>query len=106
MACRGITGPLGLKVAKVEKSANSQRVRRRVPGVSAADGALAVSYLRVSTKEQAERGGRDEGFSLPAQREANQRKVESVGAIIVEEFIEPGESGASTDRPSGASWRT
>jgi len=68
--------------------------------VVAADGALAVSYPRVSTNEQAERGGRDEGFSLPAQREANQRKAERVGAIIVEEFIEPGESGASTDRPA------
>jgi site-specific DNA recombinase len=32
---------------------------------------LAVSYLRVSTREQAERGGTDEGFSIPAQREAN-----------------------------------
>ena len=32
---------------------------------------LAVSYLRVSTKEQASKGGRDEGFSIPAQREAN-----------------------------------
>ena len=30
----------------------------------------------------------------------NQRKAESVGAIIVEEFIEPGESGTSTDRPA------
>jgi hypothetical protein len=27
------------------------------------DGALAVSCLRVSAKEQAQRGGRDEGFS-------------------------------------------
>ncbi|MHB1774297.1 MAG: recombinase family protein, partial [Acidimicrobiales bacterium] len=60
------------------------------------DGALAVSYLRVSTKEQAQRGGRDEGFSLPAQREANQRKAESLNAAIVEEFIEPGESGTTT----------
>ena len=66
----------------------------------AEDGALAVSYLRVSTKEQAQRGGRDEGFSLPAQREANQRKAESLGAAIVEEFIEPGESGTTTDRPA------
>lgn len=32
---------------------------------------LAVSYLRVSTREQAERGGTTEGFSIPAQREAN-----------------------------------
>ncbi len=46
---------------------------------------LAVSYLRVSTKEQAERGGRDEGFSIPAQREATRRKAEQLGAGIVEE---------------------
>ena len=39
------------------------------------DGALAVSYLRVSTNEQVQRGCRDEGFSLPTQREANQRKA-------------------------------
>ena len=35
----------------------------------------AVSYIRVSTREQAQRGGSEEGFSLPAQREANKRKV-------------------------------
>src|ERR1700677_451390 len=64
------------------------------------DGALAVSYLRVSTKEQAQRGGRDEGFSLAAQREANPRKAESLDAAIVEEFTEPGESGTTTDRPA------
>ncbi len=31
-------------------------------------GALAVCYLRVSTREQAHKGGTDEGFSIPAQR--------------------------------------
>ena len=46
---------------------------------------LAVSYLRVSSKEQAERGGRDEGFSIPAQREANLRKARDLDAVIVEE---------------------
>ena len=36
----------------------------------------AVSYLRVSTRGQAERGGgNDEGFSIPAQREANKKKA-------------------------------
>lgn len=36
---------------------------------------FAVSYLRVSTRGQAERGGgHDEGFSIPAQREANKKK--------------------------------
>ena len=44
---------------------------------------FAVSYLRVSTRGQAERGGgNDEGFSIPAQREANKKKALSMGAII------------------------
>jgi hypothetical protein len=43
---------------------------------AAEEGALAVSYLRVSTKERAQRGDRGEGFSLP------------------------GESGTTTDRPA------
>jgi len=59
----------------------------------------AVSYLRVSTKEQAEKGGQTEGFSIPAQREANRRKAESLGAVIVAEFIDAGESAKSADRP-------
>ena len=43
---------------------------------------FAVSYLRVSTRGQAERGGgHDEGFSIPAQREANKKKAASPGAI-------------------------
>ncbi|KAB1658175.1 recombinase family protein [Pseudoclavibacter sp. CFCC 11306] len=59
----------------------------------------AVTYLRVSTKEQATRGGRDEGFSIPAQRDANKKKAQSLGAFIVKEFIDPGESGTSINRP-------
>lgn len=52
-----------------------------------------------STKEQAERGGRDEGFSIPAQREANLRKARELDSIIVEEFVEAGESARKADRP-------
>ncbi len=59
---------------------------------------LAVSYLRVSTREQAERGGTDEGFSIPAQREANQRKAAELGARVVREFVDAGESARSADR--------
>lgn len=61
--------------------------------------AQAVSYLRVSTREQAERGGTEEGFSIPAQREANTRKAEQIGAVIIEEFIDAGASAKSADRP-------
>nr|WP_223149125.1 recombinase family protein [Changpingibacter yushuensis] len=59
----------------------------------------AVTYQRVSTKEQAAKGGRDEGFSIPAQREANSRKAEALGARVVAEFVDAGESARSADRP-------
>ena len=61
---------------------------------------FAVSYLRVSTRGQAERGGgEDEGFSIPAQREANKRKALSMGAMIGKEFVDRGASARSADRP-------
>lgn len=49
--------------------------------------------------EQVERGGNAEGFSIPAQREANQRKADQLGATIVEEFVDAGESARKADRP-------
>lgn len=61
---------------------------------------VAVSYLRVSTTGQARRGGGDdEGFSIPAQRDANKRKAASMGAIIVKEFVDRGASARSANRP-------
>jgi site-specific DNA recombinase len=60
----------------------------------------ALSYLRVSTSDQAKRGGEAEGYSLPAQREGNGRKAEVLGAVIVEEYVEPGESGRTDQRPA------
>lgn len=59
----------------------------------------AVSYLRVSTKRQAERGGDAEGFSIPAQRDANRKKAQAMGAFIVKEFVDRGESARSANRP-------
>jgi site-specific DNA recombinase len=61
--------------------------------------ARAVVYLRVSTKDQAERGGEGEGFSIPAQREACKRKATALGAVIVDEFVDRGESAKTADRP-------
>ena len=61
---------------------------------------IAVSYLRVSTKRQAEKGGSDEGFSIPAQRTANEQKAESMGAFVVKEFVDRGESAKTADRPA------
>ncbi len=61
--------------------------------------ATAVIYLRVSTKEQAEKGGEAEGYSIPAQREACRRKAASLKAAVIEEFPERGESAKTADRP-------
>ena len=61
--------------------------------------ATAIIYLRVSTRDQAERGGEAEGFSIPAQREACLRKAEALGATVVEEFVDAGESAKSANRP-------
>jgi site-specific DNA recombinase len=59
----------------------------------------AVLYLRVSTKEQAERDGDPEGYSIPAQREACTRKAAALGAVVVQEFADRGESARNVDRP-------
>ena len=63
------------------------------------DPTRAIIYLRVSTKEQAETGGEAEGYSIPAQRDACRRKAEQLGAVVVEEFADRGESARSSDRP-------
>ena len=59
----------------------------------------AVAYLRVSTVEQARRGMEPEGFSIPAQREACQRRAAQLEAEVVEEFVDRGESARSANRP-------
>jgi site-specific DNA recombinase len=59
----------------------------------------AVTYQRVSTEEQASKGGRSEGFSIPAQRQANQHKADELGAKIVAEFVDPGYTGRTLKRP-------
>ncbi len=58
----------------------------------------AVIYLRVSTKDQATRGGEAEGFSIPAQRQACLRKAKELGAAVVGEFVDAGESAKTADR--------
>lgn len=58
----------------------------------------AVIYLRVSTSRQVKRDLDPDGLSLPAQREACIRKAESLGAEVVGEFVDRGESARFADR--------
>jgi site-specific DNA recombinase len=59
----------------------------------------AVVYLRVSTAEQAHGADSSEGYSIPAQREACRRKAADLGAVVVAEFADRGESAKTTARP-------
>ena len=56
-------------------------------------------YLRVSTEEQAKKGGEVEGYSIPYQRDACLEKVRQLGGILVCEYVDAGESAKSADRP-------
>ncbi|MCA1701739.1 MAG: recombinase family protein [Actinobacteria bacterium] len=68
---------------------------------AAASGAKrAVLYLRVSTARQASKGGEVEGYSIPAQREACARKAMDLGAVVVDEYVDAGQSARSADRPA------
>lgn len=58
----------------------------------------AVIYLRVSTAGQVNTGRDAEGFSIPAQREACLRKAEALDALVVDEYVDAGESARSADR--------
>ena len=59
----------------------------------------AVIYLRVSTKEQAQKGGEAEGYSIPAQRAACLKKAEALGIKVIDEFVDAGESAKTSARP-------
>jgi site-specific DNA recombinase len=59
----------------------------------------AAIYLRVSTKEQAEKGESKEGYSISAQREACLRYCAERSWDVADEFLDAGESAKSADRP-------
>jgi len=55
----------------------------------------AILLLRVSTPRQMQTDDDPEGISLPTQREACQRKAKELGVAIVDEYIEPGNTGTA-----------
>lgn len=56
-------------------------------------------YLRVSTKEQVEKGLNEEGLSIPAQREACLRYIQEKQWKFVDEYVDRGESARTSLRP-------
>ena len=60
--------------------------------------AKAPTALRVSTAKQANKDDDPDGYSLPAQREACERKAEALDAEVVAVFVDRGESAKTADR--------
>jgi site-specific DNA recombinase len=58
----------------------------------------ALTYIRVSSSQQADKDYDPEGFSIPAQREACERKAKSLDAAVVGEFLDRGESAKTAKR--------
>src|SRR4051812_7157515 len=59
----------------------------------------AAMYVRVSSAGQMGRDGDDDGYSIPAQVAANERKASDLGAELVKAYIERAESARSDGRP-------
>jgi len=81
------------------EEANESRSALQPADVEIIAAKRAVIYLRVSTAKQANKDEDIEGYSLPAQREACYRKAEAVGAEVIDEYLDRGESAKTTDRP-------
>ncbi len=58
----------------------------------------AVLYLRVSSVGQMNKAHDPEGYSIPSQREVCKRYAERLGAEVIAEFVEYGQSGTSIRR--------
>ena len=63
-------------------------------------GKRAVIYVRVSTSRQADKDFDRDGFSIPSQREACIKKAQSLSAVVVDEYLDRGESARTADRPA------
>ncbi len=59
----------------------------------------AVIYLRVSTDQQVGRGFGDEGYSIPAQREACTKKAADLGGAVVREYVDLARTAKTRNRP-------
>ncbi len=58
----------------------------------------AVIYLRVSSQGQVKTDYDPEGNSIPSQRAACVQRARELGAVIVEEYVEPGKSAKELDK--------
>lgn len=69
-------------------------VRKRATG----EAKRALLYLRVSTPGQVNTDYNPEGISIPAQREAAERKALQLNAAVADTYVEPGRTATSIEK--------
>jgi site-specific DNA recombinase len=89
----------GVGMTYAKTNTNTPRHRNARTNTATAARKRAAIYIRVSTSEQATRNGEREGYSIPYQREACMRRAEELGADVVAEYVDAGESAKTADRP-------
>jgi DNA invertase Pin-like site-specific DNA recombinase len=77
----------------MSQNARTKRIAERAAGPK-----RALLYLRVSSAGQVNTDYDPEGLSIPAQRQACQAKAAELGAMVVDEYVEPGRSATNTDK--------
>src|SRR5712692_5623231 len=80
----------------MDRQTLNSNIREQAAGARGAKRALL--YLRVSTPGQVNTDYNPEGISIPAQREAGERKAHELGAVIVDEYVEPGRTATSIEK--------
>ena len=88
----------GVEVRSSSRTSTSTHNPRPTPGHPHSTLKSPLSPIYVSPPA-GRRSGAAEGFSIPAQHEANKKKAASLGALIVKEFVDRGESARSANRP-------
>jgi site-specific DNA recombinase len=78
------------------KNNNKNRKNREEPTQAAG---IAAVYARVSSTGQLGRDGDEDGYSIPAQTAACERKAGDMGLSLAKVYIERAESARSDDRP-------
>jgi site-specific DNA recombinase len=94
------TSALNKKVAQMSNGVAEANVIEvaQDPATGRTRAKRAVIYLRVSTAKQVGKDDDPDGYSLPAQRDACERKADQLDAEVVEVFVDRGESAKTADR--------
>lgn len=73
--------------------------QQRIQDSSPLEPKRAIAHTRASTRGQAERDGRRESLSIPAQPHTIRHKASELGTLVVKAVVDRGRTGTAMDPP-------